>query len=53
MRRDARGIANQGNRYAKIVRSGVFAQFVSDSLPELRGLLNPLKYYLKRRNSTR
>lgn len=52
MRRDARGLANQGNRYAKIAKSGAFAQFVSDSLLELGGLTNPLKYYLKRRNPT-
>ena len=52
MKRDARGLANQGNRYAKIAKSGAFAQFVSDSLLELGGLTNPLKYYLKRRNST-
>ena len=52
MRHDARGLAHQGNRYAKSARSGAFAQFVSDSLLELRGLMNPLKYYLKRRNST-
>ncbi|MBQ7243682.1 MAG: group II intron reverse transcriptase/maturase [Bacilli bacterium] len=51
MRRDARGIANQGNHYAKIAKSPTFAQFVSDSLLELGGLTNPLKYYLKRRNS--
>ncbi len=52
MKRDARGIANQGNHYAKIAKSPTFAQFVSDSLLELGGLTNPLKYYLKRRNST-
>ena len=52
MKRDARGIANQGNHYAKIAKSPTFAQFVSDSLLELRGLTNPLKYYLKRRDST-
>lgn len=52
MKRDARGLANQGNRYAKIAKSGAFAQFVSDSLLELGGLTNPLKYYLKRRNPT-
>ena len=52
MKRDARGIANQGNQYAKIARSGTFAYFVADSLLERGGLLNPLKYYLTRRNST-
>jgi len=52
MKRDARGIANQGNHYAKIARSGAFAQFVSDSLLELGGLMNPLKYYLERRKSS-
>ena len=52
MKRDARGIANQGNRYAKIAKSGTFAQFVSDSLLELGGLMNPLKYYLERRKSS-
>ena len=52
MKRDARGIANQGNQYAKIARSGTFAYFVADSLLERGGLLNPLKYYHTRRNST-
>ena len=51
MRRDARALANQGNRYAKVAKSGTFAQFVSDSLLELGGLTNPLKYYLKRREA--
>ncbi|MDY6391988.1 MAG: hypothetical protein SPL80_04025, partial [Bacilli bacterium] len=36
---------------AKIAKSGAFAHFVSDSLLELGGLMNPLKYYLKRRES--
>ena len=52
MRRDARGVANQGNHYAKIAKSGTFARFVSDSLLELGGLMNPLKYYLERRKSS-
>ena len=52
MRRDARGIANQGNRYAKIAKSPTFSHFVSGPLLELGGLMNPLKYYLKRRNSS-
>ena len=51
MRRDARGLAHQGNRYAKIAKSGTFAHFVSDSVLEIGGLTNPLKYYLKRRES--
>ena len=51
MREDAKGVANQGNRYAKIARNGAFAHFVSDSLLELKGLLNPLKYYLERRKT--
>jgi group II intron reverse transcriptase/maturase len=51
MRSNARGIANQGNHYAKIARSSTFAQFVSDFLLEKKGLLNPLKYYLERRKS--
>lgn len=51
MRRDAKGLANQGNRYAKIAKSGTFAQFVSGPLLELGGLTNPLKYYLKRREA--
>ena len=50
MRSNARGMANQGNHYAKIAKSATFAQFVSDSLLELRGLMNPLKYYLERRS---
>ena len=52
MRSNARGIANQGNHYAKIAKSGTFAQFVSDYLLEKRGLLNPLKYCLERRKSS-
>lgn len=52
MREDAKGVANQGNRYAKIARNGAFAHFVSDSLLELKGLLNPLKYYLERRKAS-
>jgi len=52
MRRDARGLANQGNHYAKIAKSGTFAQFVSGFLLEKGGLLNPLKYYLERRKSS-
>jgi len=51
MRRDARGLAHQGNRYAKIAKNGTFTHFVSDSLLELGGLMNPLKYYLKRKES--
>jgi len=50
-RRNAKGLANQGNRYAKIAKSGTFAPFVSDSLLELGGLTNPLTYYLKRREA--
>ena len=52
MKHDARGIASQGNHYAKIARSGIFAHYVSDSLLELGGLMNPLKYYLERRKSS-
>ena len=52
MKRDARGIANQGNRYAKIAKSPTFAQFVSDSPLEKKGLLSPLKHYLERRKSS-
>ena len=52
MKRDARGIANQGNQYAKIARSGTFAYFVAASLLERGGLLVPLKDYLTRMNST-
>ncbi|MEE3482488.1 MAG: group II intron reverse transcriptase/maturase [Lachnospiraceae bacterium] len=51
MRSNARGIANQGNHYAKIAKSATFAHFVSDFLLEKKGLLNPLKYYLERRKS--
>lgn len=51
MRSNARGIANQGNHYAKIAKSPTFAQFVSDFLLEKRGLLNPLRYYLEQRKS--
>ena len=52
MRSNARGIANQGNHYAKIAKSSTFAQYVSDFLLEKKGLLNPLKYYLERRKSS-
>ena len=52
MRSNARGMANQGNHYAKIAKSATFAQFVSDFLLEKKGLLNPLKYYLERRKSS-
>ena len=51
MRNNARGMANQGNHYAKIAKSATFAHFVSDFLLEKKGLLNPLKYYLERRKS--
>lgn len=44
MKKDAKGIANQGNHYAKIGTSGIFAQFVAESLLEKKGLLNPIKY---------
>ena len=44
MKKNAKGIANQGNHYAKIGASGTFAQYVSESLLEKKGLLNPIKY---------
>ena len=52
MKENAKGLANQGNHYAKIAKNGAFAHFVSDSLLELKGLLNPLKYYLERRKAS-
>ena len=44
MKKDAKGLANHGNHYAKIGTSGTFAQFVAESLLEKKGLLNPIKY---------
>lgn len=44
MKRNAKGLANQGNHYAKIGEHGGFAQFVAESLLEKKGLLNPIKY---------
>lgn len=44
MKKDAKGIANQGNHYAKIGINGAFAQFVAESLLEKKGLLNPIKH---------
>lgn len=44
MKKNAKGLANQGNHYAKIGVNGTFAQFVSESLLEKKGLLNPIKY---------
>ena len=44
MKKNAKGIANQGNHYAKIGINGTFAQFVAESLLEKKGLLNPIKY---------
>ena len=44
MKKNARGLANQGNHYAKIGAHGTFAQFVAESLLEKKGLLNPIKY---------
>ena len=44
MKKDAKGLANQGNHYAKIGSSGTFAHFVAGSLLEKKGLLNPIKY---------
>lgn len=38
MKKNAKGIANQGNHYAKIGASATFAQFVSESLLEKKGL---------------
>ncbi|MCR5091831.1 MAG: hypothetical protein K6B51_03960 [Bacilli bacterium] len=52
MREDAKGLANRGNHYAKIAKNGAFAHFVPDSLLELKGLLNPLKYHLERRETS-
>ncbi len=51
MARDAHGIANQGNRYAKIARSGTFAHFVSDYILGEFGLQNPIEHYLRLRSS--
>ena len=48
-KKDAKGLANQGNHYAKIGTSGVFAQFVAESLLEKKGLLNPIKYLSNRK----
>lgn len=44
MKKNAKGLANQGNHYAKIGAHGTFAQFVAESLLEKKGLLNPIKY---------
>lgn len=44
MKRNAKGLANQGNHYAKIGEHGGFSQFVAESLLEKKGLLNPIKY---------
>lgn len=44
MKENAKGLANQGNHYAKIGTHGTFAQFVAESLLEKKGLLNPIKY---------
>lgn len=44
MKRNARLLANQGNRYAQVGVNGYFAHFVAESLLEKRGLLNPIKY---------
>lgn len=44
MKKNAKGLANQGNHYAKIGAHGAFAQFVAESLLEKKGLLNPIKY---------
>lgn len=44
MKKNAKGLANQGNHYAKIGAHGTFAQFVAESLLERKGLLNPIKY---------
>lgn len=48
-KRDAKNLANQGNRYAKIGTNGTFAHFVAESLLEKKGLLNPIKYLSNRK----
>ena len=45
MKRNARLLANQGNRYAQVGVNGYFAHFVAESLLEKKGLLNPLNIY--------
>lgn len=49
MKKNAKGLANQGNHYAKIGAHGTFAQFVAESLLEKKGLLNPIKYLSNRK----
>ena len=50
--RDAKALGGYGDHYAKAGRNAKLAFFLTDWILETGHLLNPVAYYLKRRNST-
>ena len=50
--RDAKALGGYGDHYAKVGKNAKLAFFLTDWILETGHLLNPVAYYLKRRNST-